>query len=415
MAVEISKEIKLTGEALQQFTAAKIFRESNEHKQSLCFSADGQRLLVCDHHNLVVYDCTAMTQRCQVLMHQFNPEVVCFTSRTDRLLHSCTKSDLAIRYLDLTTRQHVRHFKGHTDRVHCLSFRPGHDQQFISAGRDHKLLIWDLRTKQYTQRLHHLENPLLAYDPTGLVFATSDKTNRIEIHDVRMLSEKPCHKFNYKLKSTAKWTQMQFAPNGDSILISTDHSWCFSVDAFSGDFNQSYSGYSNEQELPLPACYTSDSQLVLSGADAGRIYAWNANSGKLMAVLMSNSLHPVRCLQFHPNMAMFVSSDVMTVFWLPKANGQYEFVEKSREPTPSTPPTTPQTPPLPAIDLTNDQEQDEEKDVQFVGRRMNYPLSEQLMRRNRLKRRLALGQEADSPEDGEVSDGGTATTVTSEA
>ncbi|KAH8377098.1 hypothetical protein KR093_003424, partial [Drosophila rubida] len=317
------KSIKLNGEALQQFTVAKIFRESNDPKQSLCFSRDGQNLLVSDHNNLVIYDCTAMTQRCQVLMHQFHPEAVCFTSTNDRLLHSSTKNDLAIRCLDLKSHEHVRLFEGHTERVCCLGFQPGSEHHFISTGHDHQLFVWDLRTKEYTQRLNHLKNPLLAYDPSGLVFATSDLTNRIDIYDVRMLSEKPCHKFDYKLNSTAKWTQLQFAPSGKSILVSTNHSWCFTVDAFTGAYEQSFSAFSNVQQLPLAACFTSDSQLVLVGADEGRIYAWDAKSGKLMAALLSNSVHSVRCMQFHPTMAMFISSDVMTVFWLPKGNGQY--------------------------------------------------------------------------------------------
>jgi len=89
--MDLNVKIKLTAEALRQFGIAKIFKESNEQKQSLSFSQDGQRLAVCDHQNMIVYNCTALTQLCQVHMHQYHPEAVCFTSKTDQVLHSTTR------------------------------------------------------------------------------------------------------------------------------------------------------------------------------------------------------------------------------------------------------------------------------------------------------------------------------------
>ncbi|KAL7742216.1 hypothetical protein ACLKA6_005481 [Drosophila palustris] len=366
-------KIKLSGQALRQFGVAKIFQESDEQKQSISFSQDGQRLAVCDHQNMIIYSCTALTQVCQVLMHQYHPESVCFTPQTDQLLHSSTRMDFAIRCLDLESRQHVRLFSGHTDKVRCLSFQPGSENNFMSAGRDNKVLMWDLRTSGYTKQLGKMESPLIAYDPAGLVFATSSRTERIEIFDVRMLSEKPCQKFNYMLNTLANWTQLQFAPDGKTILLATDYSWCFSVDAFNGGFCQAFTGYANDEHLPLQVSYTPDSQFVLSGADGGRVHVWDASSGQLVAVLLSNSIYPVSCLQFNPKTAMFVSSDVMTLFWLPKADGQYDFVEEETHAQPQS------AIDVPTIDLTITDDSDPE--VVQINR--------QQIRRNRVKRRLS--------------------------
>ncbi|XP_034474097.1 WD repeat-containing protein 82 [Drosophila innubila] len=383
-------KIKLTGDALRQFGVAKIFQESDEQKRSICFSQDGQRLVVCDHQNMIVYSCTALKQLCQVLMHQYHPESVCFTPQTDQLLHSSTRMDFALRCLDLRSRQHVRLFRGHTAKVRCLSFQPGSENHFMSAGRDNKVLMWDLRTSSYTRQLAKLECPLLAYDPAGLVFATSTRTELIEIYDVRMLSEKPCQKFHYVSNNLANWTQLQFAPDGKTILLATNYSCCFSVDAFNGSLVQAYTGHANDGHLPLQVSYTPDSQFVLSGADGGRVHVWNASSGQLVAVLLSNSNHPVSCLQFNPQTAMFVSSDVMTLFWLPKADGQYDFVEDTQAQTQSSID-------VPTIDLTITDDSDQEE---VQTRR-------QQMRKNRVKRRLSHWRRflnGNSLEEGELPD-----------
>jgi len=296
--------------------------------------------------------------------------------------------DHTIRCLDLESRQHVQLFSGHTDKIRCLSFQPGSEHNFMSAGEDHKVFMWDMRSSSYTKQFDKLESPLIAYDPAGLVFAMSRSTERIEIYDVRMLREKPCQKFIYEANNLIKWTHLIFSPDGKRILLSSDYSLCFSVDAFNGSFYQAYTGYSNESRLPLQASYSADSKFVLSGADAGRVHVWDESSGELLAVLLSNSFHPVRCLQFHPKIAMFVSSDVMTLFWLPRGDGQYEFVKETKaEPKSSND--------IPTIDLTVTDDSDQEE-APHVGGQIN----RQQMRRNRVRRRLSS-----SLEEGELPDG----------
>lgn len=222
-----------------------------------------------------------------------------------------------IRYLDLTSHQYLAEFKGHTGALRGLCFQPGSAHRFMSAGWDDRVFLWDLRCGSYTQRLKHLQRPLLAIDPSGLVFATCHNAERLEIFDVRKAGGKPCHQFSYQLNEQAKWTQLQFAPDGKNLLVNTDHGWCFSVDAFNGHFRQIYTGYANRDQLPLQACYTSDSQHVLAGSDRGRIHVWRAASGQLMTVLHSKCSQSVHCLQFNPQRSMFASSDVSTRLWLP--------------------------------------------------------------------------------------------------
>ncbi|EDW64133.2 WD repeat-containing protein 82 [Drosophila virilis] len=308
--------MKLAAEALREFRVAKSFQPTSDIKYSMCFSQNGEHLVSCDHHNLILFNCNKLTQLCMVHMRQFRPELVSFTTQNDRLLHSSTKVDCAIRYLDLSSHQHLGLFSGHTSALRALCLQPGSEHQFMSSGCDDRVFVWDLRTCGYTHQLKHLHRPLLAYDPTGRAFATCHNTERIEIHDVRMLSAKPCQQFGYQLNELAKWTQLQFAPDGKTLLVNTDNAWCFSVDAYRGSFRQAYTGYANRQQLPLQVCYTPDSQYVLAGADNGRIHVWEAVSGDPLVVLRSKSHYPMQCIQFNPRRSMFASGDVRTLLWL---------------------------------------------------------------------------------------------------
>lgn len=198
---------------------------------------------------------------------------------------------------------------------------------FLSAGRDDQVYVWDFRSSTFVHHLKELQSPLCAFDPAGLVFATSSGTQRIEIHDVRMLGVEPCQKFLYQFTPSAKWTQLQFAPDGKSLLLGTDQPWCFSINAFDGQYLQSFTGYANDQRQLLEATYSPDSQFVLAGADAGRIHIWRADDGNPVAVLKGNNVGAVRRLRFNPLVTMFVSSDQLLVFWMPMAGGIYEWVD----------------------------------------------------------------------------------------
>ncbi|EDW03896.1 WD repeat-containing protein 82 [Drosophila grimshawi] len=417
--MELNKKINLTVKEMQKFDVERIFRDTDEPKYSMCFSDDGELLAVCDHENLCLYDCLSLQKLSQVHMRRFHSELICFTHQKHRLLHSSTKKDYAIRCLDLNRHKHVRLLSGHTKRVRALCFQPGSQHQFLSAGWDNRVYIWDLRSSKYTQHFDYLHSPLVAYDPDGLLFATSSDNERIEVHDVRMLSSKPCQQFGYKLKKEAKWTQLQFAPDGKTLMVSTDYSGCFSVNAFNGGFHLDYTGYQNESRLPTQSCYTPDSQFVLAGVDKGRVHVWSAECGQTVAVLHSNSLEPVRCLQFNPKQTMFVTSDSMTRFWLSKTNENNEQqVEGKRKLKSVVHKITP------IIDLTtmddseddDDDDEEEEEEQQrinnFSSRRYFGPMPKRypcipppaIRQRRRFWHPVWQRNEDDSPEEGELND-----------
>ncbi|XP_017099419.2 WD repeat-containing protein 82 [Drosophila bipectinata] len=325
--------MRLNDEAMRQFRVGGLFKDSEDLKLSLDFSFDGKRLLVCDHSVLSIINTTCQVVLSQVNMHRYRPDVACFTHRDSRILHSTSKNNFSIRYLDLKTHGCICRFRGHKKNIRSLATQPEHANMFLSSGEDDQVYVWDLRSSKHTFHFTKLHRPLCAFSPTGSLLATTD-SNQLFIYDVRKLGKIPCSTYCYSAKDKAAWTQLQFSPDGKTLLISTDNSWCFSVSAFDGSFQQSFTGYSNEQRLPLEATYSPDSQFILSGADAGRIHVWRAADGKPVAVLEGNNVGPVKCLRFNPRATMFVSSDVLVAFWMPMANGTYDWVE----PLESSPP-----------------------------------------------------------------------------
>ncbi|KAH8267436.1 hypothetical protein KR018_002344, partial [Drosophila ironensis] len=312
--------IRLNDEAMRQFRVAVLYHQGEEQKRSLDFSADGKRLLVCDHTAVSVFSTARQSLIRQVKLSRHRADAACFTHNSDRILHASTKHDVAIRCLDLRARRCVRHFFGHTKKVHYLARQPKHENVFLSAGRDHQVYIWDMRTSKRVSHLKKLRRPLCAFDPSGMTFATTDD-DKIHLHDMRALGGPPRSTLVYKSNSPAKWTQLLFSPNGKSMLVNTDHSWGFTLNAADGSYQNSYAGCANEKHLPLQATFTPDSQFILSGADAGAIHIWRAKDSQPVAVLKGNNVGPVRCLLFNPQATMFVSSDSLVAFWMPKANG----------------------------------------------------------------------------------------------
>ncbi|XP_022233182.2 WD repeat-containing protein 82 [Drosophila obscura] len=328
----LSMSMRLNDEAMRQFTLAKIQDGTNMRKSSLDFSADGRRLLVCDPSTLTLISSSRQSVLCQVHMHHYSPEVACFAQPENRVLHGSSKTNYSIYCQDLNIRSVVRQFCGHSKGAHILSTQPANSNIFISAGRDDQVYMWDFRVPTHTYHLKKLLSPLCDYDPTGMTFATTSKSMRVDIHDVRKLGEKPRLKFEYNNNDGADWTQLQFSPDGKTLLLSTNRSRFFSLDALTGCLHQSFSGYCNEQCLPLKAAFTPDSQFVLSGDDHGQVYVWRASSGKVAALLRGRNVGPVRCLRFNPKATMFVSSNQRVSFWMPKRNGVYDWVEAPEAP-----------------------------------------------------------------------------------
>ena len=81
------------------------------------------------------------------------------------------------------------------------------------------------------------KNPLLAYDPSGLVFALGLGNNTIRLYSLKEEGSGP---FQTSLVRdpinplfTAEWTKICFSNDGKYLLISTNSSVLYILDAFS--------------------------------------------------------------------------------------------------------------------------------------------------------------------------------------
>ena len=62
------------------------------------------------------------------------------------------------------------------------------------------------------------------------------------------------------------------------------------------------------RNIPLEASFSPDSQFVLCGSSDGKIHIWSVEKGNKVAVLNSDHLDTIQCVQFNPKNMMFAST-----------------------------------------------------------------------------------------------------------
>ena len=90
----------------------------------------------------------------------------------------------AIRYQSLDDNRYIRYYAGHKHLVTCLQMSPKNDT-FLSASLDKTIRFWDLRSPNCQGLVNTSHSPIAAFDPEGLIFATGNNSEIIQLYDLR--------------------------------------------------------------------------------------------------------------------------------------------------------------------------------------------------------------------------------------
>jgi WD40 repeat protein len=114
-------------------------------------------------------------------------------------------------------------YTGHTNVVEDVAFHLHNSNLFGSVGDDCKLMIWDMREKQYTKPKHCVDNAhtkeinCLAFNPfSEYILATGSADKTVALWDMRSLKSK-LHSFE---GHTEEVYQVSWSPFNETILSS---------------------------------------------------------------------------------------------------------------------------------------------------------------------------------------------------
>lgn len=310
------KPVILDDDFIRSFKVAKVFRENTENITSLCFSFSGNFLASSGLDNKIdLYNCHQGTHVHSTFSQKYGVDNICYSPDEDKILHSSTSNNDAIRFLCFSNNAYVRYFVGHTKKVTGLNFA-GNTCSFLSSSLDKTVRLWDLRVEGFQSVLNVAGASLATFDPEGFMVAVTEDSQVLKMFDRRNLSEPLLVGQETKTK-TNNWISLVFSPDGGTILLSTDSSQMYLIDAFTLESVHMLTGYPNNENLRVRGDFSSDSKYVLCGGTDGHIHCWKTSTGTKLCRLIGDHQTSTQCVKFNPRYCMFASACTNMEFWIP--------------------------------------------------------------------------------------------------
>ncbi|KAJ3115029.1 hypothetical protein HK100_001487, partial [Physocladia obscura] len=316
MQIETLEGEELRRETVSSFRLAKVFRHD---KPFTCidFDTGGTLCLATCEDELRIHKKTSYSKK-------YGCAIAKFTHRPTNVLYSSTKEDDAIRYLSFHDNKFIRYFTGHETKVTAIEMCP-QDDQFLSASRDGEVRLWDLKANNCHGVLKtNAQNPRIAFDPTGAIFAVATQSSTIRLYDLKSLSSGPFDTLKVPNdlgaganSAFSEWTTIKFSNDGKWLLLANKAGVACGVDAFDGKILTSFSGrrcVGYKGPLDMDIGITPDGNYVLGGSDDGSIYFWEAPSAGMSGARdryfaqLQGVREPSPLIKFNPRFMMFAST-----------------------------------------------------------------------------------------------------------
>ncbi|KAI0316726.1 WD40 repeat-like protein [Amylostereum chailletii] len=375
----------LTNALMCKLKPAKIFKNSVEppppppsgnrqqnaqvrHITGLSFDDRGDQVVTAgEDETFRLYSCKSGKHLKTLYSKKYGVDLPRFTHKNTAVIHASTKEDDTVRYHSLHDNKYLQYFKGHKERVVSLEMSPVEDG-FMSASMDKTVRLWDLRTPICRGLLNLPGSPLVAYEPTGIVFAVAvNRYSRILMYDHANFDKAPFLTITLEDPTLAQvsfpprpiyMTSMSFSSNGKFLLVGCSGDAHYILDAFEGHLLAKLDGYvgleRRRMEIPIniepqrgcsgeEVSWTPDSKYVVGGSLDGRVMVWDvqhlqSKSGDINLTTppqriqpmqkMEGHLGPARCVRFNPRLAMMATAGAELAFWLPDQAADADEVAK---------------------------------------------------------------------------------------
>ncbi|KAF9284149.1 member of Set1p complex, histone methyl transferase [Linnemannia elongata] len=277
--------VVLTPALLESLKVSKIFKDNTQAINSIHFDDTGTKCVTsAADESLHVYDCYTGKLEKTLFSKKYGVNLARFTHRSTSVVYASTKEDDTLRYLSLHDNKYIRYFRGHEKRVTSLEMSPL-DDQFLAGSQD-TVRLWDLRSPNCQGALSVMGQPVVAFDPSGLVFAVA-LGGTLRLYDVKSFDQGPFVTAmigeSLGISHTSIYaTQIEFSSDGKSLLVTTGSDAHYIVDAYTPSVTMfklvghNTNTFGNEPFTSgSEACWTPDGKCVVSGSRDGDIYVWD--------------------------------------------------------------------------------------------------------------------------------------------
>uniref|UniRef100_A0A0N5BG40 WD_REPEATS_REGION domain-containing protein n=1 Tax=Strongyloides papillosus TaxID=174720 RepID=A0A0N5BG40_STREA len=300
----------------ENFKMRKKFSTSGHRVNSIDISPLGDYMVSSiNKDKIAAYNILVGSKSKDIPSQKYGCNQVIFAGESSRVLYTSTKGNDDIRYLSLEDKKYVRFFKGHKDEVLSLSMSPD-GTNFLSSSRDGTVKLWDLRSDECCKSDHYInKNPIVTYDPKGVIFAVSEERNTVKLFDSRNNTLPPFRLFGFH-SYAGKINNIKFSPDGRKLIVSGNGTNFYTIDTFSGE-RVAFEGIKNPNKRKFGVDYSPCGKYIIAGSDCGELIYYNATTGSIIKKFSSTHDSFVSNVAFNKKYLMLVSGGRNLIWWTP--------------------------------------------------------------------------------------------------
>ncbi|KAK8899617.1 hypothetical protein M9Y10_001933 [Tritrichomonas musculus] len=272
----------------------------------------GSNILLSGSDDKTVCVWSAATKKCIGRLSGHNGRIWSIASSEKCAVTS--SSDSTVKLWSFNDQRELATFKGHKGDVYCVDIEDG-DSHLLSGGYDQSIVVWDTPTQIAATILKGHSGAVTAvqFDNSGKLVVSGGTDLTVQLWDVRSylatIQLSPVLSEVTSLSSDKQFTHILAATKDNTNRI-----W----DLRRTDSVMLLKGHSNASKHFVRARYGPDDKTVISGSDDGRIYCWDAITGKVIDKLKA---HPMGVFDVvwssHAHMFASCGNDNKVLLWEP--------------------------------------------------------------------------------------------------
>lgn len=190
-----ARKLAITSQLMSGFKPAKVFTQYTGKGTSITSASFDDTGAFCvttgQDDQMHLYDVRTGTHKSTCASFKYGTHLARFTHDAHTVIYASTKENNAIRMYSFKTKAYTRYYHGHEKPVVSLQMSPQSDT-FLSASVDEAVRLWDLRSPKHVGHMNVRGHPVVAYDPSGRVFAVAiNERAAVLLYDVRKFDQNP--------------------------------------------------------------------------------------------------------------------------------------------------------------------------------------------------------------------------------